>query len=152
MRRLHKLTKGFTIIEVVLVLAIAALIFLMVFVALPALQASQRDTARKNDASSVAAAAQNYMSSERKALTADAESDFQNKYVNELDQYEKDNVTVKSFSTDEGTPESDEVQIVVGAKCDGTVVKRGVSRSAAVFVQLESGGNEDNRAYHCVDI
>ena len=30
--------KGFTIIEVVLVLAIAGLIFLMVFVALPALQ------------------------------------------------------------------------------------------------------------------
>lgn len=32
--------KGFTIIEVVLVLAIAGLIFLMVFLALPALQRS----------------------------------------------------------------------------------------------------------------
>ena len=41
--------KGFTINEVVLVLAIAGLIFLMVFVALPALQRSQRDTARRND-------------------------------------------------------------------------------------------------------
>ena len=39
--------EGFTIIEVVLVLAIAGLIFLMVFVALPALQRSQRDTQRK---------------------------------------------------------------------------------------------------------
>ena len=45
--------KGFTIIEVVLVLAIAGLIFLMVFVALPALQRSQRDTARRNDMSRV---------------------------------------------------------------------------------------------------
>lgn len=44
---------GFTIIEVVLVLAIAGLIFLMVFVALPALQRSQRDTARRNDMSRV---------------------------------------------------------------------------------------------------
>ena len=44
-----KSKKGFTIIEVVLVLAIAGLIFLMVFVALPALQRSQRDTARRND-------------------------------------------------------------------------------------------------------
>ena len=35
--------KGFTIIEVVLVLAIAGLIFLMVFIALPALQRSQRN-------------------------------------------------------------------------------------------------------------
>ncbi|MBQ1298407.1 hypothetical protein IIY24_01015 [Candidatus Saccharibacteria bacterium] len=36
-----------------LVLAIAGLIFLMVFVALPALQRSQRDTARRNDLSRV---------------------------------------------------------------------------------------------------
>ena len=41
--------KGFTIIEVVLVLAIAGLIFLMVFIALPALQRSQRDTQRRDD-------------------------------------------------------------------------------------------------------
>ena len=44
-----KTKKGFTIIEVVLVLAIAGLIFLMVFVALPALQRSQRDTQRRDD-------------------------------------------------------------------------------------------------------
>lgn len=41
--------RGFTIIEVVLVLAIAGLIFLMVFLALPALQRSQRDTTRRNE-------------------------------------------------------------------------------------------------------
>ena len=41
--------QGFTIIEVVLVLAIAGLIFLMVFIALPALQRSQRDTQRRDD-------------------------------------------------------------------------------------------------------
>lgn len=40
---------GFTIIEVVLVLAIAGLIFLMVFIALPSLQRAQRDTQRRND-------------------------------------------------------------------------------------------------------
>ncbi len=41
--------QGFTIIEVVLVLAIGGLIFLMVFVALPALQRSQRNTQRRDD-------------------------------------------------------------------------------------------------------
>ena len=45
----RKNNKGFTIIEVVLVLAIAGLIFLMVFVAFPALQRSQNDTQRQND-------------------------------------------------------------------------------------------------------
>ncbi len=44
-------TNAFTIIEVVLVLAIAGLIFLMVFVALPALQRNQRDAQRKQDLS-----------------------------------------------------------------------------------------------------
>lgn len=48
-------TKGFTIIEVVLVLAIAGLIFLMVFLALPALQRTQRDTQRRDDLSRIVA-------------------------------------------------------------------------------------------------
>lgn len=52
-KRSAEVTSGFTIIEVVLVLAIAGLIFLMVFVALPALQRSQRDTQRRNDMSRV---------------------------------------------------------------------------------------------------
>lgn len=56
----EKQQKGFTIIEVILVLAIAALIFLMVFIALPALQRGQRDTARKQDVGDVASAVTNY--------------------------------------------------------------------------------------------
>lgn len=55
-----KVKKGFTIIEVVLVLAIAGLIFLMVFVALPALQRSQRDTQRRDDLARVATALTQY--------------------------------------------------------------------------------------------
>ncbi len=65
--------KGFTIIEVVLVLAIAGLIFLMVFVALPALQAGQRDTARKNDASTVLSAVNTYVSGNRGSFPTTAQ-------------------------------------------------------------------------------
>ena len=63
-----KQAKGFTIIEVVLVLAIAGLIFLMVFIALPALQRSQRDTQRENDLSRAQTAVQNYQTSNRNAI------------------------------------------------------------------------------------
>lgn len=52
--------KGFTIIEVVLVLAIAGLIFLVVFLALPQLQRSRRDTQRKSDAGRGLAALESY--------------------------------------------------------------------------------------------
>ena len=53
---------GFTIIEVVLVLAIAGLIFLMVFIALPALQRGQRNTQRKNDLNRFVTAVSSYQS------------------------------------------------------------------------------------------
>lgn len=52
--------KGFTIIEVVLVLAIAGLIFLMVFIALPALQRSQRNTRRRSDMARIMSAITDY--------------------------------------------------------------------------------------------
>lgn len=52
--------KGFTIIEVVLVLAIAGLIFLMVFIALPALQRSQRNTQREDDMARIITAVNDY--------------------------------------------------------------------------------------------
>lgn len=44
---------GFTIIEVLVVLAIAGLIMVVVFLAVPNLQRSQRNNARKTDASNV---------------------------------------------------------------------------------------------------
>lgn len=47
--------KGFTIIEVLIVLAIAGLILLIVFLAVPALQRNSRNTARNNDAARISA-------------------------------------------------------------------------------------------------
>lgn len=57
--------QGFTIIEVVLVLAIAGLIFLMVFLALPALQKGQRDTQRREDLSRISTQINSYSSNAR---------------------------------------------------------------------------------------
>ncbi|MBQ2638542.1 type II secretion system protein [Candidatus Saccharibacteria bacterium] len=68
MKKIANKRQGFTIIEVVLVLAIAGLIFMMVFIALPALQRSQRDTQRSNDISRVVTALQNYQGSNRGAI------------------------------------------------------------------------------------
>ena len=55
-----KLNSGFTIIEVALVLAIAGLIFLVVFLALPALQNSQKDTAAREDVGRIVSALEMY--------------------------------------------------------------------------------------------
>src|SRR5687767_12150005 len=66
-----KKEKGFTIIEVVLVLAIAGLIFLMVFIALPALQRGQRDQQRRNDLGRLQTAVQAYQSNNRNKIPDD---------------------------------------------------------------------------------
>lgn len=74
--------KGFTIIEVSLVLAIAGLIFLMIFIALPALQRQQRDTARKEDITAFISAVKKYQTNNRGALPNDSSTSTSwNKFV-----------------------------------------------------------------------
>src|SRR5680860_1269187 len=76
----RKENEGFTIIEVVLVLAIAGLIFLVVFLALPQLQRSRRDTQRRSDAGRILASLETYSSNHNgvypKADIADAVGNF----------------------------------------------------------------------------
>ena len=66
--------KGFTIIEVSLVLAIAGLIFLMVFVALPQLQRQQRDSRRRDDILSFLETVKKYQTNNRGALPEEDQS------------------------------------------------------------------------------
>lgn len=73
--------EGFTIIEVLIVLAIAGLIMVIVFLAVPALQRNSKNTQRKNDVSALATAIANFTSNNNGALptavgnvTADAKS------------------------------------------------------------------------------
>lgn len=61
LKRIKDKTSGFTIIETMIVLAIAGLIMLIVFLAVPALQRSARNTQRKNDVAGIASAIANYI-------------------------------------------------------------------------------------------
>jgi prepilin-type N-terminal cleavage/methylation domain-containing protein len=58
----RKREEGFTIIEIMIVLAIAGLIMLIVFLAVPALQRTARNTTRKDDAAAIGAAISNFIS------------------------------------------------------------------------------------------
>jgi prepilin-type N-terminal cleavage/methylation domain-containing protein len=143
--------KGFTIIEVVLVLAIAGLIFLMVFIALPALQRGQRDTQRRDDVSRFVSQLSSYATNNRGSLptnanvrafassylkwSPDAASEFKNPSTG--NGYAIDGVTADT------PPNSDGSQIVytLNAKCNGEAAQPGGGdRQAAIRVALESGG------------
>lgn len=62
LQNLRRDKKGFTLIEVVIVLAIAALILVIVFLAVAGAQRSQRDQASKNAAGRLVAQFTNYVS------------------------------------------------------------------------------------------
>jgi prepilin-type N-terminal cleavage/methylation domain-containing protein len=59
---------GFTIIEVIIVLAIASLILLIVFLAVPALQRNSRNTATRNDVANLLSGISDYESNNGGAL------------------------------------------------------------------------------------
>lgn len=147
--------EGFTIIEVVLVLAIAGLIFLMVFIALPALQRNQRDTARKTDVSTVASAYTTYTNNNRgQAPTDVATIDVTTAYASTDNAFKKylgdlsdnsDTVTVKAYVTGATNPiaaTDGQIIVIKQAKCgtaENTVVS-GTKRQVAVGTLLEGGG------------
>ena len=121
---------GFTIIEVVLVLAIAGLIFLMVFIALPALQRSQRDTQRRDDIA--------------RFRNGDSFNDplSDNSYQ----------VNFKDFNANGGATNSYDngtyiINVYKKAACNGEVITSSKnSRNYAIFYNLEGSGVycEDN--------
>ncbi len=149
----HK--KGFTIIEVVLVLAIAGLIFLMVFVALPALRASQRDGARKNDVGSVSSAVNSYSSNTRGTLPSKPAdlgtfTEATGKWSNYLSSVSGSTTSIGVVQRDDvpGDPVAGtdgKITIYLGAKCgdisEGKVkISKGSNRQYALVTRLEAGG------------
>ena len=152
-QRKAKDSKGFTIIEVVLVLAIAGLIFLMVFIALPALQRNQRDAARKAEVGTVAGAITTFQSNNR-GVSPGADATFANyidaTIVSNVVTFSSGTKVKKSaVTTFPQTVQADTETIifVIGGKCgaaSSAEVIKGTSRQTAVVVQLENGD-----AFYC---
>lgn len=151
--------KGFTIIEVVLVLAVAALIFLMVFIALPALQKGQRDTQRKDDLSRISTQLQNYAGNNRGAIPGDdtkmnafvrnylggnATGIAGSEYVDPLTGSGYVFTFASATATDKAPDTEGEITYYASAKCqdggDGAVVS-GTARQYALQIKLESQGS-----------
>lgn len=139
--------RGFTIIEVVLVLAIAALIFLMIFVALPALQRGQANNARKSDVGTVASAIVTYRTNTNGEVPADVE-DLAD-YVDNLSQLSMDDAELQdgagvSFGDDDARRGAlDTLIIVTNARCadDLQSTVAGSRRQAAVLTPIETSAN-----------
>jgi prepilin-type N-terminal cleavage/methylation domain-containing protein len=151
MQKTNHKTQGFTLIEVVLVLAIAGLIFLIVFLALPALQRSQRDTARKNDTSRFISQLSNYQSNNQGAVPSGATAwgSFVSSYMTSGGQQFGDpqtgSYTLQVHAAAATNPNTDEgnLNIYQGGVCDSDLtngVASGNARQVAIVMPLEQGG------------
>lgn len=146
-------TKGFTIIEVVLVLAIAGLIFLVVFLALPALQRGQRDSQRKTDLSKLMSQVTAYQSNNQGALPYGAWSTFATNYLTVGGTPFSDPSSGSTYSINQQTSipgtitvAEGNINIYPGATCSnggpsGTIST--TSRKFAALIHQEQGG------YYC---
>lgn len=148
-------TEGFTIIEVVLVLAIAGLIFLIVFLALPALQRSQRDTQRKNDLSRMMSQLTQYQSNHQGSTPsgngagASQWGGFVAAYLTNTGQSFSDPSTGSTYNVQQQTgvgtlpADNGDLFVYMSATCSGgtlTSVTPANNRSIAGVVKLEQGG------------
>ena len=148
---------GFTIIEVVLVLAIAGLIFLMVFIALPALQRGQRDSQRRDDVARVNTQLQNYQSSARGSVptSTTAFGTFVSNYITpHQDEYQdpqQGNYTLSyQDATSSGKPSKGQIWYTNRAVCstDGTGSVTAVTSTRSYALRIFLEGQD---APYCID-
>ncbi len=172
--KLRKADKGFTIIEVMIVLAIAGLIMLIVFLAVPALQRNSRNTNRRSDAARISSAVANFIANNngtQPTTTAHAQAILDD--AGNLGIYQgitagagpmaqgRLNVSAVQAITPmpaiaiTGTAPTDAVEIVGAARCDpanpGTTINGTSRRSTAMLYTLEPG-NGANYTIVCLDI
>lgn len=135
--------KGFTIIEVLIVLAIAGLILLIVFLAVPALQRNSRNTSRRNDVSRILGAVQEVTNNSNgvvstTTLTGGASGTVATA-AGTLGYYDAANLKVENKTAE--TPTAEQVFVEIGAACtNGTTLATGTARQVAVLFAVETSG------------
>ena len=133
--------KGFTLIEVVLVLAIGGLIFLLAFLAFQQVSTNRRDTQRRSDVARFVGEVQNYIGDSNSTQAPDAATFNGNIKTNYLKNPTGPDGNAYIFGTTVG---KDNVNYVKGAAsqtfCDGSTPMTG-SSDFKITIGLEKGSS-----------
>ena len=143
----QKREQGFTIIEVLIVLAIAALILLIVFLAVPALQRNSRNNAIRNDAARLIAGVNDYIANNNGAFPAAADPAAGSgtgtitigvapATTSEVKTQPGTIVRLRTTST--AATQLGEVVIHMGFKCNGTAPTTVSPRAVSASFQIET--------------
>ena len=148
-KKLNK--KGFTLIEVVLVLAIGGLIFLLAFIAFQQVSTNRRDTQRRNDAGRVLAELQNYKSDNNSypvnvsaggsmtAVAPPAANTFYNKYLGGPTVFQNPDNQAYTIAVggNNAAPAKDVVRYTNGFKCDPAAANGISAEPGKIAVQID---------------
>lgn len=155
--RQSKKQKGFTIIEVLIVLAIAGLILLVVFLAVPALQRNARNQRRTNDVANLLGGMSEYVNNNNGSAPANATTlgtagattatigaaSGVNQTTVNLGYYDPSNVSIGSTAATTNPNDAEKVIIVKGGKCSGgDSVSGGPTRGFVALYTLENNSKQ----------
>jgi prepilin-type N-terminal cleavage/methylation domain-containing protein len=154
---LQRKSEGFTIIEVMIVLAIAGLIMLIIFLAVPALQRNSRNTQYKNDASAYAAAVNEWSQNHNGAMpSAAADLTTATSGVNalaKLSQLTAPTAVTTASQSINNPVATGTILYVYKQKCDpanvGTTIA-GTDHTSAVVYSVETSGS--GKSAQCIDV
>lgn len=158
--RQPKREQGFTIIEILIVLAIAGLILLIVFLAVPALQRNSRNTQRKDDTSAILSGLSESVGNNSGALptgcsgsttvtwtgAAGANNDTKMGYYNAGCVTSSPGNGKVFLNTTSGTvaalgsASQDYVEVIEGDVCNGNAAAAGSARQVAILYEIETSG------------
>jgi prepilin-type N-terminal cleavage/methylation domain-containing protein len=160
MKKLLKKNSGFTIIEVMIVLAIAGLIMVIVLIAVPQLQRQQRNEARKNVINRIATEVDNYASNNQGAVPTSNNNaatgflsggGFYTRYIaNNASQFNDPQTgAIMTFSSWAADPTNvstvGTIFYTTGRTCNGEISQAAKPRNFVIMSVLEGG------AVYCVD-
>lgn len=143
----NKREEGFTIIEVLIVLAIAGLILLVVFLAVPALQRNGRNTAIKNDVQNLLGGVSEFMSNNDGLaptnIAGTGDVTISNGSTTQTTKLQASRAVV--YQTQAPTP--GEISVRMGNKCNGAAMTTtgATTRSVAVIYHIETSSGPQPR-------
>ncbi len=147
-------SSGFTIIEVMIVLGIAAAIMLIVLIAIPQLQRNQRNTARKDVLGRISTEIQNYAGNNNGSIPATAAefTTFQTRYLSNINTNDPKTGTAHTYTlTADPTATTGTTPGIIsyrpGRICNGenSTTTNASQRNFSLQIALEGG------AFFCLD-
>lgn len=136
-----KNSKGFTIIEVLIVLAVAGLILLIVFLAVPALQRNSKNNSANVEAARILAASNEFISNKNGTVPASGDATEIKELANSSN---TPTIAVRPSTTITLAASATQTNLYTGAKCGVTTggtsftVALGTARQVALYYGIEA--------------